>query len=167
MEQFTKASGPKKGLDMERVSKSGRTEASMRVTGKMIWLMEEADLFILTEMSMKENGLMTRLMGVEHMFIWTVLNIPVNGEKTNSMDSESRPGLMVLSMKATMSMEKSTELALLSGLTARCTSENFIIITSMAKECTHGPMVANMKESGAITKCTEKELSHGLTAESM
>ena len=121
MEQFTRDSGQKKALDMARVSRSGKMEVSMRVTGRMTWLMEEADSFILTEMSTKENGLMIKLMDAVPMFIWTGLNTLVNGEKTSSMDSVLRHGLMVQSMRGTTSMVKSMELVLLSGLTARCT----------------------------------------------
>ena len=47
---------------MARVSRSGRTAASMRGTGRMTWPMEEADLSILMEMSTKENGLMINIM---------------------------------------------------------------------------------------------------------
>ena len=152
---------------MARVSRSGRTAASMRATGRMTWPTAEAVLFIPMEMSTKENGLMIRLMDAVPMFTWTVLNILASGEKTSSMGSVLRHGLTVPSMRATTSMVKSMELVPLSGLTARCTSENFIITTFMEKECTLGQTVASMKESGAITKCTAKERSPGLMAESM
>jgi len=110
---------------------------------------------------------MIRLMDAVPMFTWTELNILASGEKTSSTVSVLRHGLTVPSMKATTSMVKSMELVPLSGLTARCTSENFIITIFMEKECTPGQTVASMRESGAITKCTAKELSPGLTAESM
>lgn len=167
MEQFTRVSGPKRALDMARVSRSGRTAASMRATGRMTWPTAEAVLSIPMEMSTKENGLMIRLMDAVPMFTWTELNILASGEKTSSTVSVLRHGLTVPSMKATTSMVKSMELVPLSGLTARCTSENFIITTFMEKECTLGQTVASMKESGAITKCTAKERSPGLMAESM
>ena len=55
-EQFTKDSGPRKVSVMARVFKSGRTVASMRVTGKTIWPTVEADLSTLMATSTKESG---------------------------------------------------------------------------------------------------------------
>ena len=57
--------------------------------------------------------------------------------------------------------------ALLSGLTAPCTSENSTTTTFMVREFTPGPMVASTKANGAIIKCTGKEPSLGQTEESM
>jgi hypothetical protein len=99
MEQFTRASGRKRALDMERVSRSGRTAASMRATGRMTWPMEEADLSILMEMSTKENGLMIRLMVMELIHMLMELLMLVNGLKINNMEKVLKSGLMVPNMK--------------------------------------------------------------------
>lgn len=41
---------------MAKEFKYGKMEANTRATGKMIWLMVEADLFIQMETYTKENG---------------------------------------------------------------------------------------------------------------
>jgi len=56
MEQFIKDNGLKRDFVTARVSRSGKMEASTKVTGRTTWQTEEADLFIQTGMYTKANG---------------------------------------------------------------------------------------------------------------
>jgi len=151
---------------MEKACKYGKMDRNMRATGKMTWLMGKEDSFILTVMFMKASGLTIRLTEREYIFIWTELNITETGERINNTGLELRPGLMGLSMKATMNMEKNMERVLLNGLTARNILVNSITITSTAKEFILGAMEEDMKVSGKTIKCMARELLLGLMAES-
>jgi hypothetical protein len=92
-------------------------EASMKVTGRTIWLTERADSFTLMETSMKASGITTKLMEEEFIFTWMGLNIMVTGEKINNMGMDKRHGLMVLSMRGITSTGRNMEQALSNGLT--------------------------------------------------
>ena len=73
-------------------------------------------------------------------------------------------GLMVLSMKAIMKMEKSTGSGHSDGQMVPYILGNFKIIIYMEKVFTHGLTIENTKENGDKTKCTEKALLYGQTA---
>lgn len=74
---------------------------------------------------------------------------------------------MMLGMREIMNTEKSTELALLSGLMVLLISVNFTTIISMEKVFTLGPIIENTKVTGEQTKCTVKEPLIGLMVENM
>ena len=73
-------------------------------------------------------------------------------------------GLMVLSMKAIMKMEKSTGSGHSDGQMVPYILGNFKIIIYMEKVFTHGLTIENTKENGNKTKCTGKALLYGQTA---
>jgi hypothetical protein len=92
-------------------------------------------------------------------------SILVNGEKTSNTGSELRPGLMVLAMKVTMSMERNMALEPSSGLITPCISANFTTTTSMEKVFTLGQTAESMRASGETIRCTGEAPSHGLMEE--
>jgi len=116
---------------------------------------------------MKETGTMIKPMEEALIFIWMVLNIMVIGKKINNTVMELKHGLMVLSMRVIMNMEKSMEPVLSSGQMDPCISENSIIIISMERESTPGATAVSMKANGATTKCMARVHLRGPTGENM
>jgi len=158
-------SGPRRVSVMARACRYGRMAASTKATGSRIWLMEKAVSSTQMETFTKASGLTTKLTEREHIFIWTEQSILVNGEKTSSTGSEWRPGLMVLAMKVTTSMERSMAREPSSGPITPCTLANFTTTTSMEKVFTLGQTAESMRASGGTTRCTGEAPSHGLMAE--
>lgn len=149
-------SGPQKALDMAKAFRFGKMVLGMMATGKMTWLTEKEDSFILMEMLMKVIGTMIRPMDEVLISIWMVQYTLEIGKKTNNMGMELRHGLMVQSMKEIMNMVKNMELAPSNMRMDHCTLVNSITIKFMARESTHGSMVADMRVNGELTKCTGK-----------
>lgn len=71
---------------MERVSKFGKTEVNMKVTGRMTRLTVMVVLFMPMVTAITENGSTTKPMVVELMSIWMVPNTLVTGKMINNMD---------------------------------------------------------------------------------
>ena len=94
-------------------------------------------------------------------------NTLVNGKMIDNMDTESRLGLTMQSMKETMSLVKNTTLVHLSGQTDPLTLENSTKTIFMGKEFTRGQIKENTKATGKLIKCMAKEHSYGLTVGSM
>ena len=107
---------------------------------------------------------MIRLKGEGLMSIWMELSMSEIGQKTGNKGMVQKLGLMVLSTKVIMKMEKSMGSAHLDGLMDQYIQENFKIIISTEKVCIHGQIIENMKENGDQTKCTEKGLLYGQMA---
>jgi hypothetical protein len=80
------ANGLKMDLDKEKELRFGKTDLSMKVTGKVTWQMVKEGLSIQMVMFMKVSGLMTKLMEEVCTFIWTVPNMLVTGKKINNTD---------------------------------------------------------------------------------
>ena len=74
---------------------------------------------------------------------------------------------MVLNMRVTMSMGRSTGLGHSNGQTIRNILVSSTTTTSTEKESTLGAMAGGMRVSGRTIRCTEREPLPGLTAESM
>jgi hypothetical protein len=143
--------GPEKVNVREKELKSGRMEVNMRATGKMIKQMIKEDLFMLTEMFTKVTGTMIKLKEEVPMNIWMEQNMLETGKKIGKMAMVLRLGQIMLNMKETMSLERSTVSALLNGPMDQLILENSIITTFTEKEFTHGLTTENMKESGVET----------------
>ena len=118
-------------------------------------------------MSTRVSGSTTKLKEEELTSTWMAPNTLVTGKRIDNMAMESKHGQIKPNTKAITSMEKSTALELLSGLTLHLTSENSTIITFMAKVSILGPIIGGTKENGARIKCMEKELLLGSMAENM
>lgn len=98
-----KVNGTKK-LIKETVEaiKFGQMDLFTKVIGRMIKLMEEADLSMLMEMYMKVNGRMTKPMAMVNICTLMALNMKVNGKKINNTVREKKHGLMAHAMKEIM-----------------------------------------------------------------
>jgi len=96
-----------------------------------------------------------------------VPNILVTGKKIDSMDMESRLGLITRDMKATTSLARNTILEHSNGQMVRHTLENSITIIFTVKVFTLGRTIESMRATGELTKCMVKEHSHGPTDENM
>ena len=73
---------------MGRDYRFGRMVASMRATGRMIWLTEKADSSTQMAMFMKGNGSMIKHTVEAHTFTWMEQNILVIGKRISNMVTE-------------------------------------------------------------------------------
>ena len=80
-----------------------------RVTGSIIRHMVKANFVTQQVMFMKGCGLITKLMGSGFIQLQTVLSTRVHGGTTTSMETVSRPLLVVQSMKANTPWETKTD----------------------------------------------------------
>ena len=130
------------------VTKSGKTVASTKDTGKMIWPMEREDLSMQTARSTKECGKMIKLMDLEHTLTKTVPSTQGSGIQTNSTESVLKPGLMVPSIVDPTTKERSMERDSSSGQTSHLTTEISKTIISRVKASTSGLMVVSITATG-------------------
>ncbi len=109
---------------MDLANRSGRTGLVTKDTGKTIERTGEASLFTLMEMSTKEIGSMTRQMATEFIFMSTEQSMKASGKTTSSMAMAKKAGLICLSMRENISLERSTGAASIAGMTDLVTTEN-------------------------------------------
>jgi hypothetical protein len=149
-------------LRMEEELKSGKTVQDTKACGRMTWLTEEVDLFMLMETSMKENGLTIKLMEEVNTFTSTELCMMENGETINKMERGWRHGPMVLSIKELTLLERNTDTEPSDGLMVQPSLVTSMITISMVMDIINGPMEENTTGLGKKTKWTERENSNGL-----
>lgn len=100
--------GQKKGLEMEKVYRSGKMVASTRATGRVTKPMAMVDLSMPMETVFTENGSMTKLMVGEHTSTWMVQNTSVTGRMINNTAMVLRPGQIQPNMKVIMNLVRNT-----------------------------------------------------------
>jgi len=91
---------------MDKVNNPGLTILAMKANGEKEKLMVTVSSSMLMEIFMKENGLMIKLTGTALTLTPMELNTLDSGEMINNMEQASRPGLIVLSMRETISKER-------------------------------------------------------------
>ena len=155
MELFTQVNGIPV-LEMVLVVKCGQMVRDMKAIGNLIKLTVKENLSMLTETSMRVSGSMTKLMVKVLIPMLTEPTIMEIGSMINNMVSEWNPGLMVLNMRETISMERKREKENLHLLMEVITKENLNKTRYVDTESTTGQMVSNMTDNGVIIKCTEK-----------
>ena len=143
-------------LEMVLVVKCGQMVQDTKAIGNLIKLTAKENLSMLTETFMKASGSMTKLMVKVLIPMPTEPTIMEIGSTINNMVSEWNPGLMVLNMRETISMERKREKENLHLLMEVITKENLNKTRYADMESTTGQMVSNMTDNGAIIKCTEK-----------
>lgn len=143
-------------LEMVLVVKCGQMVQDTRAIGNLIKLTAKENLSMLTETFMKVSGSMTKLMVKVLIPMPTEPTIMEIGSTINNMVSEWNPGLMVLNMRETISMERKREKENLHLLMEVITKENLNKTRYADTESTTGQMVSNMTDNGVIIKCTEK-----------
>ena len=143
-------------LEMVLVVKCGQMVQDTKAIGNLIKLTAKENLSMLTETFMKASGSMTKLMVKVLIPMQTEPTIMEIGSTINNMVSEWNPGLMVLNMRETISMERKREKENLHLLMEVITKENLNKTRYADMESTTGQMVSNMTDNGAIIKCTEK-----------
>ena len=143
--------------EMVLVVKCGQMVQDTKAIGNLIKLTAKENLSMLTEIFMKASGSMTKLMVKVLIPMPTEPTIMEIGSMINNMVSEWNPGLMVLNMRETISMERKREKENLHLLMEVITKVNLNKTRYADTESTTGQMVSNMTDNGAIIKCTEKE----------
>ena len=142
--------------EMVLVVKCGQMVQDMKAIGNLIKLTVKENLSMLTEISTRASGSMTKLMGKVLIRMPTEPTIMEIGSTINNMVSEWSPGLMVLSTKEIISMERKRVKENLHLLMEVITKENLNRMRYVDTESTTGQMVSNMMDNGVIIKCTEK-----------
>jgi hypothetical protein len=142
--------------EMVLVVKCGQMVQDMKAIGNLIKLTVKENLSMLTEIFTRASGLMTKLMGKELIRMPTELTIMEIGSTINNMVSEWSPGLMVLSTKEIISMERKRVKENLHLLMEVITKVNLNKTRYVDTESTTGQMVSNMMDNGVIIKCTGK-----------
>ena len=142
--------------EMVLVVKCGQMVQDMKAIGNLIKLTVKENLSMLTEISTRASGSMTKLMGKVLIRMPTEPTIMEIGSTINNMVSEWSPGLMVLSTKEIISMERKRVKENLHLLMEVITKENLNRMRYVGMESTTGQMVSNMMDNGVIIKCTEK-----------
>ena len=143
--------------EMVLVVKCGQMVQDMKAIGNLIKLTVKENLSMLTEIFTRASGSMTKLMGKVLIRMPTEPTIMEIGSTINNMVSEWSPGLMVLSTKEIISMERKRVKENLHLLMEVITKENLNRMRYVGTESTTGQMVSNMMDNGVIIKCTEKE----------
>ena len=105
--------------------KSGLMDQNMRVIGKTIKQTDMVNSFMQMEISMKGNGKTIKLMELGVISMRMEQLIKESGRMTNSMERESKHGLIMLVMKDNILKEKSTDLVNCNLQMAQFTQENF------------------------------------------
>jgi len=142
--------------EMVLVVKCGQMVQDMKAIGNLIKLTVKENLSMLTEIFTRASGSMTKLMGKVLIRMPTEPTIMEIGSTINNMVSEWSPGLMVLSTKEIISMERKRVKENLHLLMEVITKENLNRMRYVDTESTTGQMVSNMMDNGVIIKCTEK-----------
>lgn len=163
MVQFIKDSGPKTAAEKAKALKSGKMEASMSATGRMIWLTEEAGSFTQTVTFMKACGLTTKPKAEVSMSTLMEPIIRVTGGMIDSMDMVLRRGPTTLDSRAITNLERNTELAPSSGTMVLVIQANFTLTTFTEKVSTFGVAGASTKVNGNQTKCMARVSLSGQT----
>ena len=143
--------------EMVLVVKCGQMVQDMKAIGNLIKLTVKENLSMLTEIFTRASGSMTKLMVKVLIRMPTEPTIMEIGSTINNMVSEWSPGLMVLSTKEIISMERKRVKENLHLLMEVITKENLNRMRYVGTESTTGQMVSNMMDNGVIIKCTEKE----------
>lgn len=100
MEPSTRVSGMcTLGNETVEEYRFGQMGVDMKVTGRMIRLMAEADSFMLMATCMKVNGKMIRVKDMECIYTLMELSTKESGSKINKKDMALRLGLMEQNMK--------------------------------------------------------------------
>ena len=136
--------------------KCGQMVQDMKAIGNLIKLTVKENLSMLTEIFTRASGSMTKLMVKVLIRMPTEPTIMEIGLTINNMVSEWSPGLMVLSTKEIISMERKRVKENLHLLMEVITKENLNRMRYVDTESTTGQMVSNMMDNGVIIKCTEK-----------
>src|SRR5207253_3832912 len=126
----------KLGKGMVKVCKYGRMDLFMKDTGNMTKPMVKEDLYMLIKMCMKEIGKMIRLTDMAFTTMLMELNTKENGKMINNTDMVRKHGLMVHSMKVSISKVKSKVKVISSGQMAVVTLVISWITISMVKAST-------------------------------
>jgi hypothetical protein len=142
--------------EMVLVVKCGQMVQDMKAIGNLIKLTVKENLSMLTEIFTRASGSMTKLMVKVLIRMPTEPTIMEIGLTINNMVSEWSPGLMVLSTKEIISMERKRVKENLHLLMEVITKENLNRMRYVDTESTTGQMVSNMMDNGVIIKCTEK-----------
>lgn len=142
--------------EMVLVVKCGQMVQDMKAIGNLIKLTVKENLSMLTEIFTRASGSMTKLMEKVLIRMPTELTIMEIGSTINNMVSEWSPGLMVLSTKEIISMERKRVKENLHLLMEVITKVNLNKTRYVDTESTTGQMVSNMMDNGVIIKCTEK-----------
>jgi hypothetical protein len=142
--------------EMVLVVKCGQMVQDMKAIGNLIKLTVKENLSMLTEIFTRASGSMTKLMVKVLIRMPTEPTIMEIGSTINNMVSEWSPGLMVLSTKEIISMERKRVKENLHLLMEVITKENLNRMRYVDTESTTGQMVSNMMDNGVIIKCTEK-----------
>lgn len=121
------------------------------------------DLSMLKVTSMKELGKTTKPMDLGTTLTITAVDTKVNGCKINSMEKESRNGLMVQNMLVNTKKEKSMVKANLYGQIKALTKVISITTISTDVESIFGPMAESLMETGLTTVWKVKESLPGAT----
>lgn len=110
---------------------------------------------------------MIKLTEPESILTWMVPDMKDNGVKINNMEWVVKNGLMVLTMKEIIILEKNTVKENSIGQMEVIMMEisNKIIFTD--KEYMNGLMVENIKDNGKIIRCTAKVTLLGQMEENM
>lgn len=162
---YTKVNGTlRKKSEMALAAKSGLMAHFMKVSGKMIRLTGEADLFMLMVMFMMGSGLMIKLMASENTSTMTKHTMRVNGKMISNMAEARNIGQMVLTFMGTIETERKKEKVLSTGAMARSTKEISKKIKSPESVLTPGPTRELIAESGLTTKCKAQAPSNGQMA---
>ena len=149
--------------EMVLVVKCGQMVQDMKAIGNLIKLTVKENLSMLTEIYTRASGSMTKLMVKVLIRMPTEPTIMEIGSTINNMVSEWSPGLMVLSTKEIISMERKRVKENLHLLMEVITKENLNRMRYVDTESTTGQMVSNMTDNGVIIKCMEKEFLFGKT----
>lgn len=120
----------------------------MKAGGKTTKQTAKEDLFMQMEMSMMANGSTIRPMDLECIAILTELNTRDSGKRISNMETVSRHGQMVPSMRANMFKERKTARVDSLGLMAQLITEYSTKTISKEQANTTGPMAENITVSG-------------------
>ena len=114
-----------------------------------------------------ENGKTIKHMDMVFTITLMVPDTKDSGLKINNTEKVRRFGQMVLVMRASTKMERSTVTESSFGLTDQLTPVTSLITTFMVQASTPGLMVDNITVNGLTIKCTELGSSPGTMAEDM
>jgi hypothetical protein len=148
-----KVSGLKITSDMDKDTRFGVMEVSMKGSGSTIKPMEKADLSTLTVTFMMETGGKTKLMALVSTPTPMEPSILDTGRMISSTERVTRSGQMVPNIKALISKAKKMETVDSFGLTNLHMKVILwtIIFTDMAD--TNGLMTVSMKVTGRTIRC--------------
>jgi len=142
-------------------------EAFTKATGKMTWLMEKVDSFMLLEIYMMDILKKIRLMAMGNILTPMALNIKDIGLMTYSMGKAVSSGQMALNTKVIISSGKKMAKVNFCMQTNQVMMVILLKTIFMALENISGLTVVNTKETGSMARCMEMALLSGLMVENL